>query len=160
MTDIVVYYQALIRELINGSAMVLFLTLTIMVGVFMWDTMLEYAGRKPPSNWTDAPGIGTACALWWIFAAETYRTGAVWILYQLGKRANDTGTFFSADGYATSYGYLLAGLALNGGLLRAIYIFTPPEWKNKVWIHASIGSMLFVASPTVIITLRNFINGI
>lgn len=156
MLDLVVRHQGLIRELINGSAMVLFLTLTCMITVFMWDTMLASKGR----DWTHAPGIGTACALWWIFAAETYRCGAVWALYQLGKGQGAIGVFFGNGAYWSSYGYLLAGIALNGGLLRAIYIFTPPDWKSKVWVYALVASNLFIATPSIIFLLtRIYIDG-
>jgi hypothetical protein len=167
MIDFVVSHQALIREMINGSAMILFLTLTMMVSVFMWDTMVEYTKsryfvgtpRDPSRSWTHAPGIPTACALWWVFIAETYRTGAVWSLYQIGKGQRDGGIFFDGGSYWTSYGYLLAGIALNAGLLRAIYIFTPPEWKSKVWIHAAIGAVVFVLCPALFSTIKDLFHG-
>jgi hypothetical protein len=163
MTDMVVINQALIREWINGSAMILCLTLTIMICIFMWDTAVEwYASNSGKSfartkrHWSFSPGIKTACALFWVFAAETYRTGAVWFLYQIGKNAKDVGAFFDAGAYWSSYGYLMAGIALNGGLLRAIYIFTPPDWKDYVWILSLIAAVLFCMSPEIIETLRRF----
>lgn len=170
ITDIVVLNQALIREVINGYAMILCLALTMMVGVFMWDSVVDWyeraaAGRNPlaktGATWAEVPGIQTACALWWIFLAETYRTGAVWMLYQIGKNANDNGPFFSSGAYWSSYGYLLAGVVLNLGLLRAIYIFTPPEWKDRVWIYATVAAGLFCAAPSVLKTaLRIYIDGL
>ena len=159
--DLIVQHQALIREVINGTCMILFLTLTLMIGIFMWDTIIDSMGaRTVHRNWRSVPGIHTACALWWVFLAESYRTGAVWSLYQLGKREADTGTFFAGAGYASSIGYLLAGFALIGGLLRAIYIFTPPEWKRRVWVYASAGAVVFVLVPTFLSTLKGYINGI
>lgn len=169
MTDIVVEYQALIREWINGSAMILCLTLTLMIVVFMWDTAVEWYANKrnrefarPRRSWTHSPGIQTACALFWVFSAETYRTGAVWALYQIGKRQRprDLSIFFDSGAYWSSYGYLFAGLALNLGLLRAIYIFTPPDWKNKVWILAAITAVLFCMTPELIETIREHFNGV
>lgn len=162
MIRMIVEHQATIREFINGACMILFLTLTIMVAVFMWDSLVEtLAKRQPVRSWRAVPGIEVACALWWVFLAETYRTGAVWTLYQVGRRSNETtGTFFAGAGYASSVGYLLAGVFLIGGLLRAIYIFTPPEWKRRVWVYASVGAVLFVLSPTFLNAIRNYINGI
>lgn len=170
MIDIVVQHQALIREWINGSAMILFFTLTCMVGVFMWDTAVEYAQRKyfdmslpretrAGRSWQHAPGVPTACALWWVFLAETYRTGAVWTLYQYGKNAKDASVFFDSGAYFSSYGYLLAGIGLNFGLLRAIYIFTPPDWKRRVWVYAAIAANVFIALPTIYSNLRIIIDG-
>jgi hypothetical protein len=161
MIDTVVIHQALIRELINGSAMVLCLSLTIMIGVFMWDSIaLWYTHKiKGPGkrgniastglSWHEVPGIQTACALWWVFLAETYRTGAVWLLYNLAKGQKDVGVFFGYGAYWSSYGYLFAGIVLNLGLLRAIYIFTPPQWKSRVWVYASIGAVVFCSLPTI-----------
>jgi hypothetical protein len=137
--------------------MVLFFTLTLMVGVFMWDSIVESMGAVPARSWRTVPGIHTACALWWVFIAETYRTGAVWALYQLGKREADTGAFFAGAGYASSIGYLIAGFSLIGGLLRAIYIFTPPEWKRRVWVYASIAAVVFVLTPAMINAFKDFI---
>lgn len=151
--DFVVQQQALIREVINGFGMILCLTLSIMIGAFMWDSIALWCMNKPMGrSWHAVPGIQTACALWWIFAAESYRTGSVWMLYNIGKGQKDDGVFFSADpgAYWSSYGYLLAGIVLNIGLLRAIYIFTPPEWKDRVWVYASLGAVAFCAAPTII----------
>jgi hypothetical protein len=165
--DYVVHYQALIREVINGSAMVLCMSLTIMIGVFMWDSIALWVTHKIRGpgkrgniastglSWHEVPGIQTACALWWIFLAESYRTGAVWLLYNMGKAQKESGIFFGVGGfygssaYWSSYGYLCAGVVLNAGLLRAIFIFTPPEWKNRVWIYASIGAVVFCSAPAL-----------
>ena len=147
MTDWVFIQQALIREVINGLGMVLFMTLTIMISVFMWDT---WVAAKPGRDWRHAPGMPTACALWWVFAAETYRTGAIWALYNIGKHLHNSPypTFtgvgvFGEAGFATSFGYLIAGMMLIGGLQRSIYIFTPPEWKRRVWLYATAGAVVF-----------------
>lgn len=160
----VVHNQAMIREMINGSTMILCLVLALMIFVFMWDTMIEYMDKRvgftpvawlrSRHEWSNAPGVPTACALWWVFAAESYRTGSVWTLYQMGKLENDNGAFFAPAGYFTSYGYLLAGVALIGGLLRAIYIFTPPEWKSKVWKFAAGGAIVFIALPSLLSLIR------
>lgn len=67
---------------------------------------------------------------------------------------------FNEAGFLASFGYLIAGVMLCGGLLRAIYIFTPPEWKRKVWVYAAIASVLFVLSPTLYhFTLEGASNG-
>lgn len=165
-TDSVVVHEAIIREVINGCAMMLCLTLTIMIGVFMWDSVAEWYARSmngtlkaATRTWKDVPGIQTACALWWVFLAESYRTGAVWVLYNLAKGQKDVGVFFGYGAYWSSYGYLFAGTILNLGLLRAIYIFTPPEWKSRVWIYAAIGAVVFCSAPTLFSVIRTQLYG-
>jgi len=163
MIEFIVAHQATVRELINGVCMILFLTLTLMVAVFMWDSLVETLAKKQPvRTWRAVPGIEVACALWWVFLAETYRTGAVWTLYQIGRRDKHfAGPFFDGGGYMSSVGYLLAGVCLIGGLLRAIYIFTPPEWKSRVWVYASAAAVAFVLSPTFLNAVKGYIlNGI
>lgn len=164
--DLVVRHQALIREVINGYAMILCLTLSIMVGVFMWDSIVDWYSkpggrRRAGLSWHEVPGIQTACALWWVFLAEAYRTGAVWVLYNIGKGQKDVGVFFGYGAYWSSYGYLFAGIVLNMGLLRAIYIFTPPEWKSRVWVLAAVGAVVFCAAPTILSSMKEFMtNGL
>lgn len=170
MIDWVVTHQALIREVINGLAMVLFLVLSIMIMVFMWDAFAAHVlDRKTTRDWTHTPGVPTACALWWVFAAETYRTGAIWYLYNVGKHvhtspyptANIAGVgVFGESGFGTSFGYLIAGIMLVCGLQRCIYIFTPPEWKRRVWVYASIGAVVFCFIPTVVTYIGNIFDGI
>jgi hypothetical protein len=153
LVDFVINYQALIREYINGVGMVLCMTLAIMITVFLWDTFLT---SKDGRTWTHIPGVPTACALWWVFTAESYRTGSIWWLYNVGKYSHSSpypepaniGVFNEA-GFIASFGYLVAGIMLCVGLLRAIYIFTPPVWKRKVWLYAAIASMAFILSPTL-----------
>jgi hypothetical protein len=146
-------HQALIREVINGVAFILLLTLVLMISVFLWDTWAK-EGPLPYDKWAKFPGVKTACALWWIFAAESFRTCNVWLTYNLGKHDGvgfpSMGVgIFAQGGSISSLGYLIAGLVLNLSLLRAIYIWTPPDWREQVWIYASLGAMVFVTIPNV-----------
>jgi hypothetical protein len=157
MIDGLLGHQALIREIINGVAFILLLTLVIMISVFLWDTWAK-EGPMPYYKWSHFPGVATACCLWWIFAAEAYRTCNVWLSYNLGKieqHANFGQTLgvgiFSASSVSSTVGYLTAGVVLNLSLLRAIYIWTPPEWQGRVWLYASLGAIVFVTIPTFLI---------
>jgi hypothetical protein len=167
MIEWIVVHQALIREVINGFCMILFLTLSLMVLVFMWDTWIASNSTR---DWRGAPGMPTACALWWVFAAETYRTGAVWVLYNIGRShntspyptANNIGIgVFGDAGYWSTFGYLIAGFMLVGGLQRAIYIFTPPSWNRRIWLYSTLSASVFCASPYIIsLALRIYIDGL
>lgn len=163
MIDWVVTHQALIREVINGMAMVLFLTLSLMVMVFMWDT---WVSAKPGRDWRGAPGIPTACSLWWVFAAETYRTGAIWYLYNIGKSggyiADPSGGVgvFETGPLWNALGYIVAGVMLIAGLQRSIFIFTPPGWERRVWVYATTAGVVFCSLPSIISSaIRIFIDG-
>jgi len=153
MIDFLLGQQALIREIINGYAFVLCLTLTIMITVFLWDTWIK-EGPMSYERWSKFPGVQTACCLWWIFGAEAYRTCNVWLTYNLGRMAaratlgDAIGVgMFSASSASSTLGYLLAGTVLNLALMRAIYIWTPLDWKGRVWIYASLGAVIFVSIP-------------
>ena len=156
MIDFLVYHQALIRELINGVAFVLFSTLVIVITIYLWDTWIV-EGPLPMDKWNEVPGVKTSCFMWWVFGAEAYRTFNVWYSYLQGKapKADLTQSItgvgiFSTSSMNSTIGYLLAGIVLCGWLLRGIYIFTPPDWKNRVWIYASVGAMVFISLPTVL----------
>lgn len=156
MIGILVQHQALMRELINGVAFILFLTLVLMITIFLWDTWVT---KNPDTieKWRETEGVKTACCLWWIFSAEAYRTCNVWISYNLGKVRPDGSLaesivgvgIFSHSTLASTLGYLTAGVILCAGLLWAIYIWTPPEWRRKVWVYAALGAALFVSTPTI-----------
>lgn len=155
MIDFLVYHQAYIRELINGVAFILFLTHVIMITVFLWDTWIV-EGPVSLEKWQGVPGVSTACVLWWVFAAEAYRTCNVWISYVLGRLPHSTDLtksiagvgIFANNSVSSTLGYLLAGVILCVALLRGIYIFTPPEWKRRVWLYASAGAAIFASTPT------------
>jgi hypothetical protein len=140
--EFLIYHQAFIREVINGSAFVLLGTLTIMIGVYLWDTWVMVAPRTY-EQWRSVPGVPTACTLWWIFAAECYRTFSVWLSYSQGRIIVE----LLPAGYTV--GYLLAGAVFNAALLSGIYNFTPPALKARVWVYAMVAALLFVISPTI-----------
>jgi hypothetical protein len=147
MINFLLQYQAVIRECINGVASVLFLTLTAMITVFLWDTWVA-KGPVPYTKWASLPGVPTACVLLWIFGAESYRTFNVWLTYVQGGHYVGA---FGTGSVGSTIGYLLAGIVLNIGLLRAIYIFTPPDWR-RVWIYASVGAAVLISIPTFLQT--------
>jgi hypothetical protein len=164
--ELLVYHQALIRELINGAAFVLFLTLTVMITVYLWDTWID-EGPLPLEKWNQVPGVPVSCFMWWVFAAEAYRTANVWMSYVQGKTPSAdltqsiTGVgIFSASSVNSTIGYLLAGVVLCGWLLRGIYLFTPPVWKRRAWRYAAAGAIAFDAAPTLFNYGRAFYEGV
>lgn len=162
MIDFLVLHQAYIRELINGVAFILFLSHVLMISVFLWDTWVE-EGPLPIVKWQGVPGVPTACVLWWIFAAEAFRTANVWASYVHGRIPADSDLvksigvgIFATNSMLSTLGYLVAGVILCVALLRGIYIFTPPVWKRRVWIYASVGAVIFVTIPTLFFRIKGY----
>lgn len=148
------------RECINGVAFILLFTLTIMISVFLWDTWAT-SGPANYQRWAGLPGVPTACVLFWVFGAEAYRTFSVWKTYVYGLHVHvihidDTLAqttagvgMFAATTMFDTISYLVAGTIFCLGLLRGIYIFTPPDWKGRVWIYASIFAAAFTSIPVI-----------
>src|ERR1700742_13306 len=124
----IVEYQAAIRQDINGAGMVLCAALALMIFVFMCNSWIN-ANRKNMNltAWAHMPGVPMACALLWLFGAETYRTGAIWHIYYSAPSHTTyaIGQFADATFWPT-LGYLMAGGVLIGALLRCTFLFAPP----------------------------------
>jgi hypothetical protein len=109
-------------------------------------------------RWGEIPGVRTAQVLWWIFAAESYRTFNVWLSYSMGRpRLRSDGSLsntlgvgiFDESSVSSTLAYLAAGSVLVVSLLRAITIFTPPDWR-RVWMVAVVVSVIVVLLPNAI----------
>jgi len=134
--------QAIIRESINGACMILFLNLTLMIVTFLYQAWYSHYGNE---SWTKIPGVPTACALWWIFASEAYRTGSVWSLYRSGEEHDVSALgVFALASLQSTLGYMLCGVILMFGLLRATFIFTPPPIKRYMWLGSGMSAVAFV----------------
>lgn len=112
-------HQVLFREEINGAAMILCSVLSLMIVSYL---CMAWWGNED-GHWTRTPGVPTACGMFWIFTAEAYRTGAIWAVYQF--HFIPTGPFTDVKFWPT-LGYIVAGCIFNVGLLRCIYLFSPP----------------------------------
>lgn len=157
MIDYLVSHQALIREYINGVAFVLLSTLSLMITIFLFDTWME---KRPKDlrEWGQISGVKTACALWWVFSSESYRTFNVWVSYTSGRKVlhlSDSldvslgvGVFGTAS-MSSILGYLAAGMIFCAALMRSITIFTPPDW-TRVWLYALVMAAIFIILPDVV----------
>jgi hypothetical protein len=145
--DWIIHYQAFIREDINGAGMVLCASLTIMIFMFMVNGWYEATKRSsfPFSNWSHMPGVPMACALLWVFGAETYRTGAIWHIYHFSSDHTQSavGSFAEVTFWPT-LGYLVAGIILIFALIRCTFLFAPPTWRKHVWVCSLLTSLGFV----------------
>lgn len=131
-----------IREFLNGGTFPLSLFLAIVIGIHLWNTYREFG-----SGWSKQEGTQTACALFWVFFAESLRAGLVWWTL---RSVNDGQRLPPDIELVFNIGLTFAGLALVIMLLRCSYLFTPPKWGNKVWIASvSITTLFLILSHLI-----------
>lgn len=126
----------LIREWLNGGLFPLSFMLAAILATFMINTR-----RLVGDGWTKEPGVSTACVLFWIFTADAWRAGSVWITLRV---LNDGGSLPEWLEIATSLGFVLTAALLIGAMIRAIYMFTPRTLKNVYWIVSVVVTILFL----------------
>lgn len=137
MLSEVMVNHLVIREALNGAAFPLSLALTLAICFYLASMFASY-GR----GWTRQPGVSTACALAWLFLAETCRAGSVWFFLQAGndgRRVSESTTFYLNCLLAAS------AVILVLSLLRCTYLFTPPRLGNAPWIVAILAATAFVS---------------
>lgn len=150
--------QALIRENINGACMVLFAVLSLMIFVFMINSWLETIRKAHASfgDWSHMPGVPMACAMLWVFMAETYRTYAIWSIYRFSPSHTTAaiGTFADVR-FGPTLGYLIAGIILVSAALRCTYLFAPPLIRRWVW-NAAWGFAFFFLTISHALELKGY----
>lgn len=143
----IIIHQAYIREAINGIGMVLCMNLSLMVAINLYQTWYYNHRSK---HWTHVPGVSMACALFWVFASETYRTGAIWHIYRYAPVYTDSVSAIGSFGdvpFGPTFGYLFAGVTLILALLRCTFLFAPPTIRKYVVllsVYLSLG-FLFIS---------------
>lgn len=131
-------HQSLIRENVNGATSVTCLVLAAVVALFMIES------RNEGGDWRHLPGVPTACALFWVFTAEWYRTASIWWLYRNPATRHIASLNDNAIGMGWSLGYSISGILLIMGLLRAVYMFTPPLFQESLWRITFIYIVMFL----------------
>lgn len=136
MFDKLMVDHLIVREALNGAAFPLSLFLTMSVCFYLWQTFVLYG-----PGWTRQPGVSTACALAWLFFAETCRAGSVWFILQ----ANNDGRVIPQNTIFTLNCILAAStIVLVLAFLRCTFLFTPDHLGNMTWIMSFIVALLFV----------------
>lgn len=115
-----------VREVLNGAAFPLSVMLLLIIGWYLFETYRRYG-----HGWTREPGVATACALAWMFFAESCRAGIVWYALRV---QNDGGKLTDTFKVASNIILVVAGVVLVLSLLRCTFIFTPPHLGNWTWI--------------------------
>lgn len=141
--DFILLHQAYLREAINGMGMILCLNLALLIIAHLY--VVWYRNHVRLGHWSRVPGVDMACGLFWVFAAETYRTGAIWHIYRFSPShdSSSIGTFADAQFWPTT-GYLCAGLVLIAGLLRCTHLFAPPAIQKVAWLYSLCLSIAFL----------------
>jgi hypothetical protein len=136
MYNSILNHNLFIREILNGALFPLCAFLSAIISLYLWDTFRLY-GR----GWTRQPGVATACAMCWVFAAEAVRAGTVWYLL---RQHNELAVVSKYAQNVAGVLLLLGGLVLVITMLRCTYIFTPPRWGHRVWVAALLSTIVFL----------------
>ena len=125
-----------IREQLNGGLLPLNLCLVGVIGMFLWHTW-----RRFGHDWTRIPGVRTACALFWIFAADAARAGFVWLILRMQNRGGTSELIL----HVANFGFVIAAFAGLIAILRCVYLFTPKAWGHWGWIGSAGVTAAFLA---------------
>lgn len=129
MTNLVV------REWLNAALIPLNLCILVIIS----HSLLE-SYRTHGHGWTNAPGVKSACALWWIFLADFIRASMAWSFLNAQNNGNSV-EFIS---YTSTIVYLTAALIAAPATFRLIYALSPVSWGHKGWAAAAILTLSFV----------------
>lgn len=131
----------IIREWLNGGLIPLNVCIT-----FVFTHSLYVSWRKYGRGWTKAPGVQSACALWWIFLADLIRSCMAWSLLH----AQSSGRPIQYLGYTPTLLYIAAAAIAMGATFRLIYTLGPSEWGHKGWLAALALTAIFMGGLSLI----------
>lgn len=126
----------IIREWLNGSLFPLSFFLTIIVGIHIKEVVVRVG-----YGWQHIQGMNTACVLFWVFLADSWRAGITWILLRMVNDGVHPPTWM-AD--VTNTLYIGAAIVSFGAMLRAIYVFTPDRWGHAYWLASLAFTLAFL----------------
>ena len=128
----------ILREWLNGSLFPLSGNLAIIIGLFLQTAWVD--AKRVGIRFQNVDGVPTACALFWIFAAESVRAASVWYLLRTtndGKVVSDLMRALSNLSLTVVAGILIITM------LRCTALFEPPRFKG-FWIYSAISTLLFL----------------
>ena len=127
----------IVREWLNAAL----IPLNVCILVIIAHSLLE-ARRVHGHGWTDAPGVKSACAFWWIFVADLIRASMAWSFLNAQNDGRSTETISNA---ATIF-YLVAAIIAALATFRLIYALSPIAWGHRGWSAAAVLTVLFVVA--------------
>jgi predicted Co/Zn/Cd cation transporter (cation efflux family) len=126
-----------VREWLNAAL----IPLNVCIMFIIAHSLFE-ARRIHGHGWTDAPGVKSACAFWWIFLADLIRASMAWSFLNAQNDGRSTDTISSA---ATIF-YLVAALIAALATFRLIHALSPIAWGHKGWAAAAGLTVVFVVA--------------
>jgi len=133
----IVSHQASIREIIDGTLMIMSLWCAAIISYYLVQLWAE------GGDWRHAEGAKMACALWWVFMFEAYRTGSIWHVYFMAPEQRDVETFVTVS-FSQTIGDLIGGVGLMFSTLYCSYLFSPPMHKQRLWKLSIMTATLFL----------------
>lgn len=132
----------LVREILNGATFPLSVVLLVIIGQYLLTTYVSYG-----KGWTREPGVSTACALAWVFFAESCRAGCVWYILRETNAGRKIPEYAQVT---TNIILMVAGVVLVMSLLRCTFTFTPPRLGNWTWIFSVVLTALFLSFSQIV----------
>lgn len=138
----------LIREWLNGSLFPLTANLALVIGVYLYQCF--YEAKRDGKSWLHVAGIQTACALFWVFGAESVRAVFVWLSLRTKNDGHQLAPF--VDQFSTAM-LIFAAAVLVAAVLRCTYLFTPPlvmirgrrfPFRQVFWVYSLAVTVAFV----------------
>lgn len=128
-----------IREWLNGCLIPLNLSMMAIITYTVWrQTHFSW-------GWNKYPGANSACALWWVFFADTLRSIMAWAIL---RQSQLSGNVIVMDTYRTSpiatLIYISAGIIATAATLRCIWCLTPKDGRRYTWVTALAFTLGFV----------------
>lgn len=118
----------MVREWLNAGL----IPLTACILFIIAYSLLE-SYRLNGRGWTSAPGVKSACALWWIFLADLIRASMAWTLLN-AQNEGRASEYLSSS--ATLF-YMAAAVIAALATFRLIYALSPTSWGHSGWVVAA-----------------------
>jgi len=140
--NVVAINNVFIREWLNGCLIPLNLSMMAIITYTVWRQ------TKFTWGWTKYPGANSACALWWIFFADLFRSVMAWAFLRESQiNANVLDTYRTAP--IATLMYMTAGIIATCAILRCIWCLTPARGRTYTWLGTLVFTVLFVGMAYV-----------
>lgn len=131
-----------LREWLNEILVPLTFCLLVITAHSLWAVRIAYG----PKKWRDVVGVGSACALWWLFFTEMIRAFNAW----MGIGQELQGGYHVVASKVSMAVYLAISVVAVVATFRLVYALSPPAWGHRAWLAALAFVALFVVAAELL----------